>query len=150
MCSDATCTLTAADRLPLGEDWRRTCLGRQLIVAVRPICHCTIRQPVAKACFSRVSLASIGLDVLFAYRDTNSTQFTTCITESGGATAHITSFSPNCYCFVQHCSSLVDSSVMTGLSMRFAFSSRIVRLISCAATMGLSNINGMSRLKPGQ
>lgn len=49
-------------------------------------------------------LGSVGLDVLFAYRDTNSTQFTTCITESGAATAHITSFSPNCYCFVQYCS----------------------------------------------
>lgn len=52
----------------------------------------------------RKQLGSISLDVLFAYRDINSTQFTTCITESGGATAHITSLSPNCYCFVQYCS----------------------------------------------
>jgi len=38
---------------------------------------------------------STGSDALFAYCDTNSTR---------RATAHNTRFSPNCHCFVQHCS----------------------------------------------
>ena len=47
---------------------------------------------------------SIGSDAFLAYRDTNSTRFTTCITAGDGATANNTRFSPNCHCFVQHCS----------------------------------------------
>jgi hypothetical protein len=49
-------------------------------------------------------LKSIGLDMFFAYRDTNSTQFTTCITDIDRPIARITGFSLNRHSFVQHCS----------------------------------------------
>jgi len=47
---------------------------------------------------------SIGSDTLFAYRDTSSTQFTTWITGIDRPIAHITGFSLNRHCFMQHCS----------------------------------------------